>query len=188
MGSWNGKKWREPLSHGRRYTEEELWDNYTYFIRKVVPVAEESGVYIGIHPDDPPVYALGGIPRCIFGTFAGYQRRSGNRQQRAISACASASAAGWRAARAWVRTCWKRSVSSPGARQLFKVHLRNVSAPLPEGFVETFLDDGYMNMSRIMRTLHESAIQRGGDLRPRTRHGGRSMVVPRRSLWATPKD
>ena len=37
-------------------------------------MAEEAGVYIGIHPDDPPVYPLGGIPRPIFGTFEGYRR------------------------------------------------------------------------------------------------------------------
>ena len=39
-----------------------------------MPVAEEAGVYIGIHPDDPPVSMLGGVPRCIFGNFAGYVR------------------------------------------------------------------------------------------------------------------
>ena len=29
---------------------------------------------IGIHPDDPPVPELGGVPRCIFGNFDGYMR------------------------------------------------------------------------------------------------------------------
>ena len=46
----------------------------TYFIRQVVPVAEELGMRIGIHPDDPPVPELGGVPRCIFGNFDGYAR------------------------------------------------------------------------------------------------------------------
>jgi mannonate dehydratase len=73
-GHWAGQVWREPLSHGRAYSEEELWDNYTYFVQQVVPVAEEAGVYIGIHPDDPPVYPLGGVPRCMFGSFEGYKR------------------------------------------------------------------------------------------------------------------
>ena len=48
--------------------------NYTYFIKQVVPVAEENGVRIGIHPDDPPMRELGGVPRCIFGNFDGYVR------------------------------------------------------------------------------------------------------------------
>ena len=73
-GYWGGKEFDPPLTHGRVYTEKEIWDNYEYFIKKVVPVAEEQGIYIGIHPDDPPVPMLGGIPRCIFGSFEGYKR------------------------------------------------------------------------------------------------------------------
>ena len=42
-----------------------------------------------------------------------------------------------------------------GQGKLFKVHLRNVTAPLPDGFAETFLDDGYMDMSQVIRALHE---------------------------------
>ena len=32
------------------YSQEEIWANYTYFIRQVAPVAEEMNVRIGIHP------------------------------------------------------------------------------------------------------------------------------------------
>ncbi|MCU1260314.1 MAG: D-mannonate dehydratase, partial [Bryobacterales bacterium] len=73
-GFWNGKVYEGPLTHGRKYSKEELWDNYTYFIRQIAPVAEQAGVRIGIHPDDPPVPELGGIPRHMFGTFDGYMR------------------------------------------------------------------------------------------------------------------
>jgi mannonate dehydratase len=52
-----------PLSHGREYSEEELWDCFLYFLTAVVPVAEEAGVRLALHPDDPPVPKLGGIPR-----------------------------------------------------------------------------------------------------------------------------
>src|SRR5674476_83037 len=54
QGVWDGKTWKEPLSHGRVFTKEEIWENFTYFIKQVAPVAEEAGVRIGIHPDDPP--------------------------------------------------------------------------------------------------------------------------------------
>ena len=64
-GYWNGKVYEGPLTHDRKYSDEELWDNYRYFIRQIAPVAEQSGVRIGIHPDDPPVPELGGIPRRI---------------------------------------------------------------------------------------------------------------------------
>ena len=75
VGHWGGKKYGMPLSHGREYSEEELWDNYTYFIKQAAPVAEEAGVMIGIHPDDPPAVHLAGIPRCIFSSFEGYKTR-----------------------------------------------------------------------------------------------------------------
>ena len=38
-GSWAGKTYTEPLSHGRVFSQQEIWDNYIYFIKKVVPVA-----------------------------------------------------------------------------------------------------------------------------------------------------
>ena len=157
VGTWGGKQWRGPLSHGRRYTEDELWENYTYFIRQVVPVAEESRVYIGIHPDDPPVCDLGGIPRCIFGTFAGYQRALEIAGSPNVGVCLCVG-------------CWLEGGPRMGGdvleairyfagrKKLFKIHLRNISAPLPEGFVETFLDDGYMSMYRVVKTLHDSGF------------------------------
>jgi mannonate dehydratase len=154
-GRWAGKTWQQPLSHGRRYTEEELWDNYTFFIRKVVPVAEEAGVYIGIHPDDPPVYDLGGIPRCIFGNFAGYTRalEIANSPNIGVCLCVGSWIEGGERTGKNVLDAIRHFA---GQKKLFKIHFRNVSDPLPKGFVETFPDDGYVDMSRVMRALHES--------------------------------
>ncbi len=154
-GRWAGKTWKQPLSHGRRYTEEELWENFTFFIRKVVPVAEEAGVYIGIHPDDPPVYDLGGIPRCIFGNFAGYTRalEIANSPNIGVCLCVGSWIEGGERTGKNVLEAIRHFASQ---KKLFKIHFRNVSEPLPKGFVETFPDDGYVDMSQVMRTLHES--------------------------------
>src|SRR5205809_2458337 len=43
-GNWAGKVFQPPLSHGRKFTADELWENYTHFVRQVVPVAEELGI------------------------------------------------------------------------------------------------------------------------------------------------
>jgi mannonate dehydratase len=43
-------------------------------------------------------------------------------------------------------------------KKLFKVHFRNVTQPLPDGFVETFLDNGYMNMYTVMKALQETGF------------------------------
>ena len=44
--------------------EEGLWKNIEIFLKKVIPVAEECGIVMALHPDDPP-YPIFGLPRVI---------------------------------------------------------------------------------------------------------------------------
>lgn len=152
-GVWNGKEFRMPLTHGRQFTEKEIWDNYTHWVNQAAPVAEECGIRIGIHPDDPPVEPLGGVPRCIFGSFAGYKRALEIADSDNIGVCLCCG-------------CWLEGGERMGAdvltairyfaerNKLWKVHFRNVDKPLPH-FVETHLDAGYYDMYKIMKTLVE---------------------------------
>ena len=57
---------------GNRRPPTQMWDNYCYFIKAVLPVAEAAGVKMALHPDDPPVPMLGGVAR-IFNEPAGLQ-------------------------------------------------------------------------------------------------------------------
>ena len=153
IGRWGGKEFKGPLTHGRKFSKEELWENYTYFIKQVVPVAEELGMRIGIHPDDPPVPELGGVPRCIFGNFDGYMRalEIANSPNIGVCLCAGTWMEGgehmgknvFEAARAFAKM-----------EKLWKIHFRNVSGPIPR-FVETFVDNGYTDMLKLMKTLYE---------------------------------
>ena len=52
------------LDEYRRVSDEQLWENLSRFLEHVVPVAEESGVFLAIHPDDPP-WPIFGIPRIV---------------------------------------------------------------------------------------------------------------------------
>ena len=63
-GYWDDKVFESPLTHGRKFTNEELWENYTYFIRQAAPVAEELGIRIGIRT----------IPQCP--SWAAYRAAS----------------------------------------------------------------------------------------------------------------
>ena len=152
IGRWRDTSYRGELTHGREFSEDELWEHYEYFIRRVVPVAEELGVRIGIHPDDPPVEALGGIPRCIFGTFDGYKKALEIADSPNIGMCLCCG-------------CWLEGGDGMGAGlleaieffsgKLFKVHFRNVSNPMPDPWHETFIDNGYMDMTQVMKKLDD---------------------------------
>ncbi|MBM3835818.1 MAG: TIM barrel protein [Verrucomicrobia bacterium] len=176
-GYWVGKVFEGPLTHGRKYAKEELWENYTYFIKQVVPLAEELGIRIGIHPDDPPVPELGGIPRCIFGNFDGYTRalEIANSPNIGVCLCAGTWMEGgthmgkdvFEAARAFAKM-----------DKLWKIHFRNVSAPIPH-FVETFVDNGYTDMYKLMKTLYEVDF-RGAVIADHVPE----MVGGRRTGWA----
>ena len=56
-----------------RLTKSQVWANYEYFIKAVMPTAEKVGVRMGLHPDDPCLPELGGYAR-IFETVADYDR------------------------------------------------------------------------------------------------------------------
>ncbi len=57
-----------------KITEEQLWENYAYFVKAVIPVAEEAGIVMGLHPDDPPISPLLGYSRIL--TSADAYRRA----------------------------------------------------------------------------------------------------------------
>jgi mannonate dehydratase len=151
-GGWGGTTYQEPLSHGRVFSREEIWENFAYFIKKAVPVAEESGVRIGIHPDDPPQPMLAGVPR-IFSSFAGYQRALEIAQSPNVGVCLCVGS--WLEGGPGMGKDPVEAIKFFGAqKKLFKVHFRNVTSALPH-FTETLMDDGYYDMYKVMEALVE---------------------------------
>ena len=55
------------------YTAEQIWDNITYFLKAVIPVAEQAGVRLALHPNDPPAPVSHGSPQ-IMATYEGWKR------------------------------------------------------------------------------------------------------------------
>jgi mannonate dehydratase len=152
-GTWDGRTFEGPLSHGRKYTKDEIWANYEYFIKQAAAVAEENNVRIGIHPDDPPVPEIAGVPRCIFSSFDGYKRALEIADSPNVGICLCVG-------------CWLEGGELMGKnvidtikyfgkmKKIFKVHFRNVNQPLPH-FTETFLDNGYAQMYKILEALRD---------------------------------
>lgn len=141
-----------PLSHDRVYTDDEVWDTFTRFIREVIPVAEEAGVRIGLHPDDPPVPTLGGVARVIR-DFEGYQHalEIANSDNFGLCFCVGT----WAEGGAMLGKDVFEMIQHFGAqKKIFKIHFRNVDAPLPL-FRETLIDDGYVDMYAVMKALRD---------------------------------
>lgn len=151
-GRWYGNTYAEPLSHGREFTLKEIWDNYSYFIKRVVPVAEEYGIRVGIHLDDPPVPVLAGVPR-IFINFENYKRalEIANSPNIGICLCCGNLLA---AGKQWGKDFIETVHYFGKRRKIFKIHVQAVTAPLPH-FVETFVDDCYFDYYKIIKALRQ---------------------------------
>ena len=71
-----------------------------------------------------------------------------------MSGSASAAGPGSKAGRTLTGKDPEEMIHYFGARKIWKIHFRNVSAPLPH-FVETFMDNGYYDMYKIMKALRK---------------------------------
>ena len=138
-----------PLTHGREYTEEEMWSNLESWIRIITPIAEEEGIRLGIHPCDPPVPVLGGIPQ-LLRSFDSYKRlvEIYPSDSNAIEFCQGTfSEMEGEDIYEMVRYFGER-------RKILYVHFRNVSGQVPS-FHEEFVNTGYVDMYRAMRIYRD---------------------------------
>lgn len=133
----------------RAYTEEEFWENYQHFLETVLPVAEEAGVDLALHPVDPPVLeSLGGIPR-LFRNVENFEKAmelvpSDNHGLKLCLGCFSQMGED-------VTDVLRRF----GERdQIVFIHFRDVVGTVPK-FHETFVDRGNFDTVEAVRTLQE---------------------------------
>jgi mannonate dehydratase len=137
----------------REYSAEEIWGNYTYFMKAVLPVAEKAGVKLALHPDDPPLAKMNGVAK-LFTHYEGYRRAeeiAGASRFWGITFCVGTWAEG---GTAMGKDIFGMIRDFGGRGKIFEVHFRNVTSPLPR-FVETFPDDGYVDMYRVMKALRQ---------------------------------
>jgi mannonate dehydratase len=160
-----------PLSHDREYSDDEIWATFTKLIRAAIPVAERAGVRIGLHPDDPPLPSLGGVARVIR-SVDGYRRALELADSPNFGLCLCVGT--WAEGGAAMGMDVVDVIRHFGGEKIFKVHFRNVDAPLPR-FRETFVDNGYVDMYEVLRALHETGFD--GVLLPDHVPGGREHTA-----------
>jgi mannonate dehydratase len=128
----------------------ELWRRLQRFLEEVIPVAEESGVRLAAHPDDPPMPTMRQQPRLV------YQPRM---YQTLIDLAPSRS----NALELCVGTLAEMTEGNiydavdQYSRQgkIAYIHLRNVVGKVPH-YRETFIDEGDVDMIRILAILHRN--------------------------------
>jgi mannonate dehydratase len=133
--------------------EELLWDNLTYFLKAVIPVAEASGVKMMMHPADPQVPALAGIAR-IIRSIEAYDRLFNIADSAANSmvlclGCLSqimAPEGVYRAIRSFARR-----------DKIGYVDFRNVRGSLTK-FDEVYPDEGKLDMVKAIKTLQQTGF------------------------------
>jgi len=136
----------------RQPTEQEMWKNLEYWIRKITPIAEKAGIRLGIHPDDPPVPELAGTPR-LMRNHAAYKRLIEIYPSRsnAIEFCQGTFSEMKGDIYEAIRYFASRD-------RILYVHFRNVSAPIP-AFHEEFINTGYVDMRKAMRLYQENGFR-----------------------------
>jgi len=143
----------EKQKFDREYSADDIWASYTYFMKAVLPAAQQSGVKLALHPDDPPLAKMNGVAK-IFTHYDGYRRAeeiAAGSPAWGLTFCVGTWSEG---GAAMGKNVFEMIRDFGGRGKIFEVHFRNVSAPLPH-FVETLPDEGYVDMYAVMRTLRE---------------------------------
>ena len=156
FGEWNAAQAAPatPLTRAGVVSEEAFWERITYFLDRVVPVANEYRVRLACHPHDPgtPPEGYQGVHR-VLGTFAGLQRfvSINDSLYHGLNFC---------------QGTMSENLADPsreifdvirwfGSRgKLFNVHFRNIVGRRGH-FREAFPDEGDVDMYRALLTYHE---------------------------------
>lgn len=148
MGYNHAQMANAPLTEYGEVTAERIWENMETFLRKVVPVAEKAGVYLAVHPDDPPYSPIRGVARILITPDA---------LQRVIDMVPSPHNG--------ITFC-QGTISSMNAdipaeirrfgrqRAIHFVHFRDIEGT-PDNFIETFHEAGRTDMFEAMRAYKE---------------------------------
>lgn len=143
-------------------THQKMWDNMEYFLKAVIPEAEEAGVKLALHPDDPPIDGIRGIPRIMTSVDA-FKKMLDlyPSPNNGITFCQGSFAS---------MGDENNGVDIPAAIEYFGkrgaihfVHFRDVRGSKNQ-FEETFHDDGKTDMYRAMEAYYKVGYK--GPLRP----------------------
>lgn len=136
-----------PLTHDREYSEDEMWESLEEWIKIITPIAEKKNIRLGIHPCDPPVEKLGGIPQ-LLRSFESYKRliEIVDSPSNGIEFCQGTFSEMEDAKDGGI---YEMIDYFSSRKKILYVHFRNVSGTVPK-FNEEFINSGYVDMHKAM--------------------------------------
>jgi len=134
-------------------TSDELWRRLQRFLEEVIPVAEQAGVRLAAHPDDPPLPTLRGQPRLVYQPYL-YQRLLDlvPSQSNALELCVGT------LAEMTEGNIYEAIDQYSRQGKIAYLHLRNVAGKVPH-YRETFIDEGDVDMIRVLSILKRNAFE-----------------------------
>jgi mannonate dehydratase len=137
---------------GRELSEQKLWESAQWFFKQVVPVAEEAGVRIALHPDDPPIPdPLGGAARIVT-SLENYDRiyNIAPGPANAMLFCQGCFAE-------MGEDIYEAISYASSAGRICYVHFRDIVGT-PYNFQEVFIDEGEHDMLKAMETYRDNGF------------------------------
>lgn len=134
-------------------SHDELWSRLERFLSEIIPVAEEAGVRLAAHPDDPPMPTVRGQPRLVYQP-SHYQRlidlnlSPSNTLEFCIGSLAEMTEG----------DIYEVVDQYSRQNRLGYVHFRNVTGKVPY-YKETFIDDGDVDMLQVIQILKRNNFQ-----------------------------
>ena len=129
---------------------EEMWERLAYLYERIIPVAEEAGVNVGAHPDDPPERIYRGVEQ-VLNSLDGLKRLTDlvPSPRNGLLFC--------------IGTVHEMGGDTMAAithfldqDKIFSAHFRNPKGTVPAGgYREDFLDEGDLDMLEVMRLFHQ---------------------------------
>ncbi len=146
-----------PCPNAGVVSEAQLWESLEYFLKVVVPVAEEANVQLAMHPDAPPVSPFAGVGRIMINT-ENFQRLIDlvPSPVNGITFCQGCFSEMGVDIPATIKHFGKQ-------KKLFFAHFRNLRGTA-ESFCETFHDNGETDMFEAMRAYYDVGFE--GPMRP----------------------